>query len=102
MIRKAIALNKPDSNDLIDAVAKVSGPEICGIAGIFLAAAALLVTNLNYSNRSIQLSSDGGALSSDTGELICREFDEKLGLCLYRNNLLLSKTDLYLLLLFAR
>lgn len=30
-------------------------------------------------NRSIQLSSDGGALSSDTGELIFREFDEKLG-----------------------
>lgn len=30
-------------------------------------------------NRSIQLSSDGGALSSDTGELIFGEFDEKLG-----------------------
>ncbi len=30
-------------------------------------------------NRSIKLSSDGGALSSDTGELIFREFDEKLG-----------------------
>ena len=30
-------------------------------------------------NRSIKLSADGGALSSDTGELIFREFDEKLG-----------------------
>lgn len=30
-------------------------------------------------NRSIKLSNDGGALSSDTGELIYREFDEKLG-----------------------
>ena len=30
-------------------------------------------------NRSIKLSDDGGALSSDTGELIFREFDEKLG-----------------------
>ena len=30
-------------------------------------------------NRSIKLSSDGGALSSDTGELIFREFDEKIG-----------------------
>ena len=30
-------------------------------------------------NRSIKLSSDGGALSSDTGELIFREFDKKLG-----------------------
>ena len=30
-------------------------------------------------NRSIKLSSDGGALSSDTGELIFREFDEKSG-----------------------
>ena len=66
----------------------------------------LMMTTLTqkplHFNRSIQLSSDGGALSSDTGELICREFDEKLGLCLYRNNLLLSKTNLYLLLLFAR
>lgn len=30
-------------------------------------------------NRSIKLSTDGGALSSDTGELIFREFDEKMG-----------------------
>lgn len=30
-------------------------------------------------NRSIKLSNDGGALSSDTGEFIFREFDEKLG-----------------------
>jgi len=31
-----------------------------------------------FKNRSIKLSSDGGALSSDTGELIFREFDEKI------------------------
>lgn len=30
-------------------------------------------------NRKLKLSNDGGALSSDTGELIFREFDEKLG-----------------------
>lgn len=30
-------------------------------------------------NRSIHVSFDGGALSSDTGQLIYREFDEKLG-----------------------
>lgn len=30
-------------------------------------------------NRLIKLSNDGGALSSDTGELVFREFDEKIG-----------------------
>jgi len=30
-------------------------------------------------NRSIKLSNDGGALSSDTGHLVFREFDEKIG-----------------------
>ncbi|WP_269410923.1 IS1380 family transposase [Lentibacillus daqui] len=30
-------------------------------------------------NRQIKLSNDGGALSSDTGELLFREFDEKIG-----------------------
>lgn len=30
-------------------------------------------------NRQIKLSNDGGTLSSDTGTLIFREFDEKLG-----------------------
>lgn len=30
-------------------------------------------------NRQIKLSNDGGSLSSDTGEFIFREFDEKLG-----------------------
>lgn len=29
-------------------------------------------------NRKIKLSNDGGSLSSDTGEFIFREFDEKL------------------------
>jgi hypothetical protein len=33
---------------------------------------------LNF-NRQIKLSNDGGSLSSDTGEFIFREFDEKLG-----------------------
>ena len=40
---------------------------------------ATLMQKLLHFNRSIQLSSDGGALSSDTGELIFREFEEKLG-----------------------
>lgn len=30
-------------------------------------------------NRQVKLSNDGGALSSDTGELLFREFDEKIG-----------------------
>lgn len=30
-------------------------------------------------NRQIKLSNDGGALSSDTGEFLFREFDEKIG-----------------------
>ena len=30
-------------------------------------------------NRSIRLSYDGGDLSSDTGQLLFREFDEKIG-----------------------
>jgi hypothetical protein len=33
---------------------------------------------LNF-NHKIKLSNDGGALSSDTGELLFREFDEKIG-----------------------
>ena len=40
---------------------------------------ATLPQNTLQFNRSIKLSNDGGALSSDTGELIFREFDEKLG-----------------------
>jgi hypothetical protein len=33
---------------------------------------------LNF-NHKIKLSNDGGSLSSDTGELLFREFDEKIG-----------------------
>jgi hypothetical protein len=40
--------------------------------------ATLSQMTLNF-NRSIKLSNDGGALSSDTGEFIFREFDEKIG-----------------------
>lgn len=40
-----------------------------------------MMTNLTQNtlqfNRSIKLSNDGGELSSDTGGLIFREFDEK-------------------------
>lgn len=39
---------------------------------------ATLIQNTLHFNRSIKLSNDGGALSSDTGELIFREFDEKI------------------------
>ncbi|KOS61630.1 hypothetical protein AN161_16705, partial [Lysinibacillus sp. FJAT-14222] len=38
-----------------------------------------LTQNTLHFNRSIKLSNDGGMLSSDTGELIFREFDEKIG-----------------------
>ncbi len=40
--------------------------------------ATLPQITLNF-NRRIKISNDGGALSSDTGELVFREFDEKLG-----------------------
>ena len=40
--------------------------------------ATLPQLTLNF-NRQIKLSNDGGALSSDTGELIFREFDKKIG-----------------------
>lgn len=38
-----------------------------------------LTQNTLHFNRSIKLSNDGGELSSDTGGVIFREFDEKLG-----------------------
>ena len=40
--------------------------------------ATLPQTTLDF-NRKIKLSNDGGALSSDTGELLFREFEEKIG-----------------------
>ena|SRR5690625_4846697 len=40
--------------------------------------ATLPQLTLNF-NRHIKLSNDGGSLSSDTGEFIFREFDEKIG-----------------------
>lgn len=40
--------------------------------------ATLSQFTLNF-NRQIKLSNDGGSLSSDTGEFIFREFDEKIG-----------------------
>src|SRR5690625_4962209 len=39
---------------------------------------ALTQNTLNY-NKQIKLSDDGGSLSSDSGQFISREFDEKLG-----------------------
>ena len=66
-----------------------------------------LSQNTLHFNRSIKVTNDGGALSSDTGELIFREFDEKLGFsktiakhlhlndersyCIYENELLLRQ-----------
>ncbi|GKV65251.1 transposase [Sporosarcina sp. NCCP-2331] len=38
-----------------------------------------LTQNVLHFNRSIKLSNDGGELFSDTGNVIFREFDEKLG-----------------------
>src|SRR5690625_3992091 len=40
--------------------------------------ATLPQITLNF-NRKIKLSNDGGSLSSDTGELLFREFDDKIG-----------------------
>lgn len=40
--------------------------------------ATLPQTTLDF-NRQVKLSHDGGALSSDTGGLLFREFDEKIG-----------------------
>lgn len=40
LIKKALRINKPDSNDAIDVLSKVGGFEIGGLAGIILAAAA--------------------------------------------------------------
>ncbi|MDD4979936.1 MAG: nicotinate-nucleotide--dimethylbenzimidazole phosphoribosyltransferase [Candidatus Omnitrophica bacterium] len=40
VIKKALALNKPDPDDAIDILAKVGGFEIGGLAGIILAAAS--------------------------------------------------------------
>ena len=39
VIERAIALNKPDKNDVLDVVSKVGGYDIAGMAGCFLAAA---------------------------------------------------------------
>lgn len=40
VIRRGIALNQPDASDAIDALAKVGGFEIAGLAGVVLGAAA--------------------------------------------------------------
>src|SRR5699024_7660821 len=43
----------------------------------------IIMTNLTHKtldyNKQIKLSDDGGSLSSDSGQLLVREFDEKLG-----------------------
>jgi nicotinate-nucleotide--dimethylbenzimidazole phosphoribosyltransferase len=40
VIRRGLALNRPDPNDAVDALAKVGGFEIAGLAGVVLGAAA--------------------------------------------------------------
>lgn len=40
-IKKAVEVNKPDSSDAIDVLAKVGGFDIAGMAGVFLGGAAL-------------------------------------------------------------
>ena len=40
-IKKAVEINKPDSSDAIDVLAKVGGFDIAGMAGVFLGGAAL-------------------------------------------------------------
>ncbi len=39
-VERALAVNRPDSNDALDVLAKVGGFEIAGLAGVILAAAA--------------------------------------------------------------
>lgn len=41
VIKKAIELNRPDSNDPLDVLAKVGGLDIAGLTGVILAASAL-------------------------------------------------------------
>lgn len=40
IVRRAIAINKPDANDPLDVLAKVGGLEIAGLVGVILGAAA--------------------------------------------------------------
>lgn len=40
VVKRAIAVNKPDSSDPIDVLAKVGGAEIAGLAGVIIGAAA--------------------------------------------------------------
>lgn len=43
LIKKGIALNKPNPDDALDVLAKVGGPEIAAMAGLMLGAASLRV-----------------------------------------------------------
>lgn len=67
VIEKAIEVNKPDSSDPIDVLAKVGGAEIAGIAGLCLGAAA----------RRIPVIIDG--FISTAGALIAYEMEPKAG-----------------------
>ena len=40
VIRDALAVNRPDPNDVLDVLAKVGGLDICGMAGVFLGGAS--------------------------------------------------------------
>lgn len=66
VIKKAIALNKPDPKDPIDVLAKVGGAEIAGIAGLCLGAA----------ERRIPVLVDG--FISTAGALIAYEIEPKV------------------------
>src|SRR5690625_3283576 len=55
---------------------RVKSPEIT--TERILMMTTLTQNTLNY-NKKIKLSDDGGSLSSDSGQLIIREFDEKIG-----------------------
>lgn len=44
-------------------------------------------------NRKIKLSNNGGSLSSDTGEFIFKEFDEKIGFSLVLELLIKNKFE---------
>jgi len=43
VVKRAISLNKPDANDPLDVLSKLGGFDIAGLAGCFIAAAALRI-----------------------------------------------------------
>ena len=43
LIRRGIAINRPDPNDAVDVLAKVGGPELAAMSGLMLGGASLRI-----------------------------------------------------------